>query len=477
MHRMLESLFGLVLALPNLAPPQDPPKLQPPSPAEQAEAEKLVKDIFKEDYAKRTPADKLALSKKLLLQGVQSLDDPKSQFVLLREARELAGQAGDLAASLSAIDEMAKRFVVDELGLKHGALVAAAKTAKVPDDFRGLATASIRLVDAALFADQYDVAEKLASSASQYAKRSLETSLVNRSAARSKEVVERKSRHEKVRKARETLAATPDDGPSNLLVGRFECFVKSNWPVGLPLLAKGSEPGLQTLAQKEMADPTDPAEQAAVGDGWWELAEKEKEPAAKDSLREHALHWYSKALEKLTGLQKAKLEKRLAEHMAQKLSRGSWLDVTDPKLFGMTGKAGDPIEMSAKQGYYAYKTLQFPKGDFDGISVRLTLDSTKLTRARVYFEGPRELAAALGTGSEVFGVVRNTTTNFDFSRPWVKKNESLVNILLIEDEYVFYLDYREMGRVKTERNRITHLRLEADEGAVKFDRIQLRRLE
>jgi hypothetical protein len=48
-------------------------------------------------YAKKTAADRVALARKLLAAGPGNLDDPASRYVLLREAREVAAQAGDLS--------------------------------------------------------------------------------------------------------------------------------------------------------------------------------------------------------------------------------------------------------------------------------------------------------------------------------------------------------------------------------------------
>ena len=67
-----------------------------PDAAAQAASLKLVRDIFKADYAsaKLAPA-KLKLSKKLLEQGIETRDDPAARYVLFLEARDLAVEAGD----------------------------------------------------------------------------------------------------------------------------------------------------------------------------------------------------------------------------------------------------------------------------------------------------------------------------------------------------------------------------------------------
>jgi hypothetical protein len=93
--------------------------------------------------------------------------------------------------------------------------------------------------------------------------------------ARSKEIGELKAPSEKIRKAYDPVDKNPADPAANFEIGRFQCFVKGDWDVGLSFLAKGSDAGLGALAAKDLAAPTDPERQLEVADGWWDLAEKE----------------------------------------------------------------------------------------------------------------------------------------------------------------------------------------------------------
>ena len=89
-----------------------------PDAAAQAQAEKLIRDVFKDEYARTSAADRLNLARKLLQQGIDTVDDPASRFVLFREARDLAAQAGDLETALTAVDEMARFFQVSAPEMK-----------------------------------------------------------------------------------------------------------------------------------------------------------------------------------------------------------------------------------------------------------------------------------------------------------------------------------------------------------------------
>ena len=112
--------------------------------------------------------------------------------------------------------------------------------------------------------------------------------------------------------ARVTLEKTPDDPEANLVVGKYLCFVKGDWDKGLPMLALGKDEALKALAKQELEGAASSTEQAKLGDGWWNLAEKQ-EGTAKKQIQARAGYWYQKALPGLSGLMKDKVEKRLAQ--------------------------------------------------------------------------------------------------------------------------------------------------------------------
>jgi hypothetical protein len=111
--------------------------------------------------------------------------------------------------------------------------------------------------------------------------------------------------------ALQTLARNFEDPGANGEVGQFLCFVKGNWEVGLRFLLKSSDPALKVLAEKEQVGSPAPADQAAIGDGWWDLAEREKSPLRKGRIQAHLRQMYQIALPGLTALNKLKVEKRL----------------------------------------------------------------------------------------------------------------------------------------------------------------------
>ena len=75
-------------------------------------SEKIVKSLFKAEFAKTKAADRAALAAKLLEQAGGSKDDLTAKYVLLREARDVAAKGGDHDVYLKAADEMAASYKI-----------------------------------------------------------------------------------------------------------------------------------------------------------------------------------------------------------------------------------------------------------------------------------------------------------------------------------------------------------------------------
>ena len=115
------------------------------------------------------------------------------------------------------------------------------------------------------------------------------------------------------RNAEEALAKDPANSEANLIVGRWRCFHKNDWPNGLPLLALGSDEKLKAVARQEMEAPETAEQQVQLANNWWDLSQKET-GANRDSIRFHAAEIYQEALSKLdANPKKAAIEQRVTE--------------------------------------------------------------------------------------------------------------------------------------------------------------------
>lgn len=299
------SLLLLVLSL-----AQQAQRTPVPDVAAQKEKESLVREVFKSDYAKKARGDRIALAKKLLQQGIDTLDDPSARYVLLREAKDLAASAGDVATAVSAIEETANFFNVDALRLKLGLLTGVAQEARLAEDAKAAAESLLNLADQSDALDDFETSEKALTAAAATARKTKDVALAGRAEVRLREIAELKSSVARVKAAREVLQVNPADPAANFEVGRFECFVKGNWEAGLPLLGRGSNEALKILAERDLSNPEDVQSQIDLGDAWKNRSEKES--FGKRHVLGRAAHWYLRALPQTTGLSKVKIEKSIA---------------------------------------------------------------------------------------------------------------------------------------------------------------------
>ena len=101
----------------------------------QAEAQALIRDVYKDEYSQATTAEKKAeFAKKLLQKAADTKDEPTNQFVLLRVARDMAAQAGDVDTAFQAVDELAAAFLIDPLEMNVQVLTKAASVTKKSDE-------------------------------------------------------------------------------------------------------------------------------------------------------------------------------------------------------------------------------------------------------------------------------------------------------------------------------------------------------
>jgi serine/threonine protein kinase len=297
-------------AAPVAAAPVAPAVVAVKAPAPEAstlkEAEKAIREVYKAEFAKKSPADQLALAQKLLRQAGETADDPKARFVLLREARDLALQAGDLEIALAAIDDMALGFEIDVLSTKNSALTKLASSARSAEAASSLAEAFEDLARQALDADNFDIAVAASTRADAFSKSSPDPSFATRLQELRREIAVTKDEYLKVKGSIDK----PGTGDPEAL-GRYYAFVKGDWDRGLEILAAAAKPPLNALAEKDLARSSDAAARAEVADGWWDLAEKEKSPFRKLRLQERTRLWYEACVGSLTGLTRTRAEKRL----------------------------------------------------------------------------------------------------------------------------------------------------------------------
>lgn len=289
-------------------------KLAEPESAAQNKALAFVASVFKSDYeTAKSPEQKVALAKKMLEVGRNTNNDVAARFVLFRVARDVAAQAGDLETSLEAIDQMAAEYDVDKLALQVAAARTAQPALRTAKEQQQAATLIGPVINAALAADRYDLAKESLGIATRCARDARDTEQVKVLVAKLGEVDDIAKAFAEIAPVIERLKEMPNDPVANGAAGRYYCLVRDNWPRGLPLLAAGDDPALKELSRQELGEKPDPLK---LADAWWSYAELQPEPARKN-IRNHAARWYARALPKLAGLERVRVEQRLEEVPAE----------------------------------------------------------------------------------------------------------------------------------------------------------------
>lgn len=298
-----------VLALP--AAGQDGTRTAIPDAAAVKDAEKQLRSLFKDDYARKSPADVQALGRKLLAQAADPTLELPVRYVMLRDARDFAAQTLDIDGAFKAIDALGVTFSVDRIGGKSAILAKAAPAAKTSDLALSVAVGYAQLMEECALVGQYDAGLALSSRAEALGRLSGDPQLVPRIQSAGRDLAYGQKESAAVKTARKTLEEKPDDPAACAALGRFLAVVQGQWEVGLQLLVKGNDAAMKTAAQAELANPAEPAAQASLGDAWWAAAEKERAAEAKRRIQIHAAVWYEKALPGVTGLVRVSIENKL----------------------------------------------------------------------------------------------------------------------------------------------------------------------
>ena len=316
-------------ALPAASPAGPPEVRQPvPSPDTQEDRLRLLREVFGEelDHAD-TPEKKRALADALLKTAIKTPEDASSRYVLLRIARDAAASAGDARKAMDAADAIADAFQLgDALQMKADTLERTAPLARTPEQSAALATAAVDLAGDAIALDRYGPAGRLADLALEASRKCRHSDFIKRVTTWRKEVEVLRDAYAEVSGEFTALESNPADPEANLAVGRFLALSKGEWNKAVAYLALGSDADLKALAQEELRAPVAPADQVALADQWWRLAE-EAQGAAAGRLRAHAAEWYRRVLPRLSGLAKAKAESRVAAADTSNLPEGA---VTPP---------------------------------------------------------------------------------------------------------------------------------------------------
>ena len=306
---ILTLLVACVLAPPTHADDASPERLPVPNSAQQGKIVASIRSQYRADYARHTAEDDLALAQNFRQQAAVSGEDPVKQYVLLREARELAVNAGDLDTAFAIIDQTARLFTIDAAETKSSALSNSMDRALIPKG--QLFERYLKVIDDALDRGDLNLAQQGDVLALAMARTTRDRDMAARAKPYDLRVHAARREYTTVLNAAKKLQNAPGDPEASLTVGAYLCFVQRRWDEGMPLLVQCSDPKLKDLASKDVNSPVNADDMCELGDGWWDLPDSKQTPQKR--ARERAAYWYEKALPQLKGEKKDRAAARIAE--------------------------------------------------------------------------------------------------------------------------------------------------------------------
>lgn len=302
-------LGGWAMGLLCTAAADDAPaeRLPVPKSAVQSPIDYSIRSQYRQEFASRDAATQLELARKLQQQANENGVDPARQYVLLREARELATNAGSFDVAFSIIDDTDRLFNIDPNELKVTVLTNAMDRSLIPK--AELLDNYLKVGQWALDHGNVQLAYQVSVLADEISGALHDAGLTQRVHEYDLHMHAARREYESIIAAANKLRAKPDDAEANLLVGRYLCFVQGHWDEGLPMLAHGSDSKLKDIATRDADGPETPEAMADLADAYWDLPDTRQTPQRVSHQR--AAHWYEQAMSKLKEPRKSIAQQRI----------------------------------------------------------------------------------------------------------------------------------------------------------------------
>ncbi len=289
-----------------------------PDAGAQAEVRRVLRDLYREEFASRRSEERVALARKLLEDARMSTTTTTTRYVLLQEARELAAGAGAVEESLEAVEELAAQFEIDGLTLERETIAALRKSTRDVATLARLLEPSIDLVERAIDVSRHDIATTLLRETTDLARRARSRWHVAALRVMKEHVEAIESEYSLSRASIEAVepgaAAGADSASSRdrFAAGQYHCLYRGDWERGLPLMAAGNNAAFAAAARADLDRPRGAEESLLLADTWWELA-RDKSELPRLRLRNRAALWYGFAVPALSGARARDVISRIDE--------------------------------------------------------------------------------------------------------------------------------------------------------------------
>jgi len=183
-EKLLRELDGAASAGPAAGPKLDPPTDK----ARLDAAGQAVRDRFKMQYDAATSLVKKVELVRELLARAPGTKNGDARFVMFREAKDLAVAAGQATLACEVVDQLARHYTVDPLGLKAAVLEEVGKKARGLSSQRDITQGALTLVDEAINQQRLVEAGRLAVVALEAARKCNSATLMRQATAADQQV-------------------------------------------------------------------------------------------------------------------------------------------------------------------------------------------------------------------------------------------------------------------------------------------------
>ncbi len=284
-------------------------------------AMKALQEVYGDEVGKaQSPEAKSRLAVDMVT-AAEVEPDLVNRYALLEMGRRVAVDAGDIDNARKAVDLLAGEFAIDGADALQQTLsgVAAKATgdraSRVVEVLLGIAMEKAR-------GDGAGDAESLVKAAQAAARKSGRKADIERAQRALAEIRSFAKARGRAVQLREKLKENPDDQKARAELAVQLCTVDDDWAGGLTLLTKSDDPQLVRLATGDLASPKEQAALMALADGWWSYAEGVKGDIAGLATA-RAVHHYHSVIGELRGLDRTKVEKRIAAAAAKRPGGGA----------------------------------------------------------------------------------------------------------------------------------------------------------
>jgi len=328
-----------------------------------------------------TMIERRAWARKLFDLACRKDVDDVARYVLLVASADQAGAGGDVDLLREAAAKLEQQYEEhDRLAFLVKRVGLAGPACAWPERFEKALAAAFDVVDQAVAAERYELANELLSAVASWAVQRNAKGLAVHVEARQKAIAALIDREATLQKARAALKDNPADPGANLIVGMHLACYQQDWPGALKHFAACGNENLARLSLLEAKQGPSADEMLALAEGWRDEAKRENSEPVKIAYQQRAAEWFGKAVVGLKDGDKADAQKQLGElmmavasHKIGSLSEwtahgGSWCVTSDGKFKGQ-----GPSSLSFKHKFPSDYYLEFRVNVLEGMRPRFHL--------------------------------------------------------------------------------------------------------